>query len=79
MPVRRRKQKGLRGSNFALLWAVFKRHRGSEGVNNNTQKNSNSAISLLEKKSDLLIALYICFLKIIITKLSTTDKQRLCV
>ena len=32
MPVRKRKQKGLRVSNFAFSLAIFKRHHGSEGV-----------------------------------------------
>ena len=32
IPERRRKQKGLRVSNFALLLVVFKWHLGSEGV-----------------------------------------------
>ena len=32
MPVRKGRQKGLRVSSFALLWIVFKRHYGSEGV-----------------------------------------------
>ena len=36
MPVRKRKQKGLRVSNFAFSLAIFKRHHGSEGVNNNS-------------------------------------------
>ena len=33
MPVWKRRQKGLRVSNFALSWVVFKWHHGSEGVN----------------------------------------------
>ena len=32
MPVRKRKQKGLRVSNSAFSLAMFKRHYGSEGV-----------------------------------------------
>ena len=32
MPVRKRRQKGLRVSGFALLWVVFKWHHGSEVV-----------------------------------------------
>ena len=32
MPVRKRKRKGLRVSNFALLLVIFKRHPGSEVV-----------------------------------------------
>ena len=32
MPVRNRKQKGLKVSTFALLLVVFKLHRGSKGV-----------------------------------------------
>ena len=32
MPVRKRKQKGLRDSNSAFSLAMFKRHHGSEGV-----------------------------------------------
>ena len=32
MPVRKRRQKGLKVSNFALLWVVFKWLRDSEGV-----------------------------------------------
>ena len=32
MPERKRRQKGLRVSNFALLLVVFKWHHGSEGV-----------------------------------------------
>ena len=35
-PFRKRKQKGLRVSNFAFSLAIFKRHHGSEGVNNNS-------------------------------------------
>ena len=31
--MRKRKQKDLKVSNLALLLVVFKRHRGSEGVN----------------------------------------------
>ena len=31
MPVRKRRQKSISVSNFAILWVVFKRH-GSEGV-----------------------------------------------
>ena len=31
--LKRRQQKGLRVSSFALLLVVFKRHHGSEGVN----------------------------------------------
>ena len=37
MPVRRTKQKGLRVSNFAFSLAIFKRHPGSEGVNEHVQ------------------------------------------
>ena len=33
VPVWKRRQKGLRVSNFALSMAVFKWHHGSEGVN----------------------------------------------
>ena len=33
MPVRKRRQKGLKVSEIALLLVVFKWHRGSEGVN----------------------------------------------
>ena len=33
MHVRKRKQKGLSVANFALLMVIFKRHLGSEGVN----------------------------------------------
>ena len=33
VPVRKRRQKGLRGLRFALLLVVFKWHHGSEGVN----------------------------------------------
>ena len=33
MHVRKRRQKGLRVANFALLWVVFKWPHGSEGVN----------------------------------------------
>ena len=32
MPVQKRRPKGLRVSNFALLWVVFKWPHGSEGV-----------------------------------------------
>ena len=32
-PVRKRKQKGLKVLNLALLFVVFKRRHGSEGVN----------------------------------------------
>ena len=32
MPVRRRRQKGLSVSHFALLLVIFKWHHGSEGV-----------------------------------------------
>ena len=32
MPVRKRRQKGLKVSNFVLLLVVFKWHHGSEGV-----------------------------------------------
>ena len=32
-PVWKRSQKGLRASNFALSWVVFKWHHGSDGVN----------------------------------------------
>ena len=38
MPMRKRRQKGLRGSIFALLLADFKRHHGSEGVNKTTKQ-----------------------------------------
>ena len=31
-PVQKRRQKGLRVSDFALLWVVFKWNHGSEGV-----------------------------------------------
>ena len=31
--MRKRKQNGLKVSNLALLFVVFKRHYGSEGVN----------------------------------------------
>ena len=33
MPVRKRRQKDLRVSDFSLLLVVFKRHRASEWVN----------------------------------------------
>ena len=33
VPVRKRRPKGLRVSNFTLLWVVFKWQHGSEGVN----------------------------------------------
>jgi len=32
MPVRKRRQKSLRASNFTLLWVVFKWHHRSEGT-----------------------------------------------
>ena len=41
LPVWKIRQKGLRVSNFTLLWVVFKWHHGSEGVKQrypNTQK-----------------------------------------
>ena len=40
MPVRKRRQKGLKVSNFALLLVVFNWHHGSEGVNPPLVSNS---------------------------------------
>ena len=34
---KKKKKKGLKVSNFALLWVVFKWHHGSEGVNDDLQ------------------------------------------
>ena len=38
MPVRKRRRKDWRVSNFALIWVVFKWHHGSEGVNSVFQR-----------------------------------------
>ena len=47
VPVRKRRQKGLRVSNFAHLCVVFKWHRGSEGVNNTRTPRNETTVSLL--------------------------------
>ena len=53
MPVWKRRQKGLRTSNFALLWVIFKWHHGSEGVKNNPllKKKKKKAEKRLNKVS----------------------------
>ena len=46
MPVRKRKPKGLKVSNLALLWVVFKWHHGSERVNSWFKKKKSVASPL---------------------------------
>ena len=53
MSVRKRIQKDLRMSNFALLWVVFKWHHGSKGVNRQRKKEVTRRVYICQEMTEV--------------------------